>query len=76
MPVAGDDDALEGRPRQAFSRADAIAADALPAPTTIVRPATGCGRCKPIAQSFDLTGRVGSGESGVKQRAQALADSC
>ena len=43
MAVAGDDQAFEQRPCQASSTARAIAAAALPAPTTMVRPRGGGG---------------------------------
>jgi hypothetical protein len=63
MAVAGDDEPSRS-PGHSVSKARAIAADALPAPTTTVRPGTAVGSAAAIARCG-----IGGGERGVEQGA-------
>ena len=54
---------------QAFSKARAIAAEALPAPTTTVRPATGGGRCGVIARAGSAAASAASNRARSNSRA-------
>ncbi len=51
MAAPRDDQPVDRGPDQFASNARAIAADALPAPTTTVRPATGAGMCAATARA-------------------------
>jgi hypothetical protein len=58
-------------PGQAISKARAIAAEALPAPTTIVLPATGGGRYGGIARAGSAAASAASNSARSSSRAAA-----